>query len=160
MDENGTKLGNHEGLMYFTLGQRQGIGIGGVKGRDQSSWYVAHKDQKSNQLVVVQGADNDLLFSNGCYLDEVHWINEKLASNSNCEVQIRYQSDPVSAKIIQTKQGYKINFSEPIAAVTPGQSAVIYKGEICLGGAVIKERISENYFNWADNRGYNTEVYE
>ena len=160
VDENGTKLGNHEGLMYFTLGQRQGIGIGGVKGRDQASWYVAHKDQKSNQLVVVQGADNDLLFSNGCYLDEVHWINEKLASNTNCEVQIRYQSDPVSAKIIQTKQGYKINFSEPIAAVTPGQSAVIYKGDICLGGAVIKERISENYFNWADNRGYNTEVYE
>ena len=160
MDEKGTKLGNHEGLMYFTLGQRQGIGIGGVKGRDQASWYVAHKDQESNQLVVVQGADNDLLFSNGCYLDEVHWINEKLASDSKCEVQIRYQSEPVSAKLIQTEQGYKINFSEPIAAVTPGQSAVIYQGEVCLGGAVIKERISENYFNWAENRGYNTEVYE
>ena len=160
VDENGTKLGKHEGLMYFTLGQRQGIGIGGVKGRDQASWYVAHKDQNSNQLVVVQGAENDLLFSEGCYLDEMHWINEKLISESDCEVQIRYQSEPVSAKIIQTKQGYKINFSEPISAVTPGQSAVIYQGEVCLGGAVIKERISENYFNWAENRGYNYEVYE
>ena len=90
----------------------------------------------------------------------MHWINEKLISESDCEVQIRYQSEPVSAKIIQTKQGYKINFCEPISAVTPGQSAVIYQGEVCLGGAVIKERISENYFNWAENRGYNYEVYE
>ena len=114
---DGITCGQHDGLMYFTLGQRLGIGIGGVKGREQASWYVAHKDQNSNQLVVVQGADNDLLFSEGCYLDEMHWINEKLISESDCEVQIRYQSEPVSAKIIQTKQGYKINFSEPISDV-------------------------------------------
>ena len=65
VDESGIKLGEHLGLMYFTLGQRQGIGIGGVKGRDQDSWYVAHKDQQKNELIVVQGGDNPLLFSDG-----------------------------------------------------------------------------------------------
>ena len=160
VDENGIKLGEHEGLMYFTLGQRQGIGIGGVKGRDQSSWYVAHKDQSNNELIVVQGGDNPLLYSEGCYTDDMHWINAELENGSECEVQIRYQSEPIKAKIYKTPMGNKINFHETVAAVTPGQSEVIYQNEECLGGAVIKERISKKYYSWAEDREYNYEVYE
>ena len=160
VDENGIKLGEHEGLMYFTLGQRQGIGIGGVKGRDQSSWYVAHKDQSNNELTVVQGGDNPLLFSEGCYTEDVHWINTELVNGSACEVQIRYQSKPIKATIYKTSKGNKINFHETVSAVTPGQSAVIYQNEECLGGAVIKERISKKYYSWAEDREYNYEVYE
>jgi tRNA-specific 2-thiouridylase len=160
VDENGIKLGEHQGLMYFTLGQRQGIGIGGVKGRDQSSWYVAHKDQSNNELTVVQGGDNPLLYSEGCYTEEMHWINAELENGSECEVQIRYQSQPIKAKIYKTPMGNKINFHEPVLAVTPGQSAVIYQNEECLGGAVIKERISKKYYSWAEDREYNYEVYE
>ena len=160
VDENGIKLGEHQGLMYFTLGQRQGIGIGGVKGRDQSSWYVAHKDQSNNELTVVQGGDNPLLYSEGCYTEDMHWINAELENGSECEVQIRYQSEPIKAKIYNTPLGNKINFLEPVSAVTPGQSAVIYQNEECLGGAVIKERISQKYYSWAEDREYNYEVYE
>lgn len=160
VDENGIKLGEHQGLMYFTLGQRQGIGIGGVKGRDQSSWYVAHKDQSNNELTVVQGGDNPLLYSEGCYTEDMHWINAELENGSECEIQIRYQSQPIKAKIYKTPMGNKINFHEPVSAVTPGQSAVIYQNEECLGGAVIKERISKKYYSWAEDREYNYEVYE
>jgi tRNA-specific 2-thiouridylase len=160
VDENGIKLGEHQGLMYFTLGQRQGIGIGGVKGRDQSSWYVAHKDQSNNELTVVQGGDNPLLYSEGCYTEDMHWINAELENGSECEVQIRYQSQPIKAKIYKTPMGNKINFHELVSAVTPGQSAVIYQNEECLGGAVIKERISKKYYSWAEDREYNYEVYE
>ena len=160
LDENGIKLGEHQGLMYFTLGQRQGIGIGGVKGRDQSSWYVAHKDQSNNELTVVQGGDNPLLLSEGCYTEDIHWINTELVNGSECEVQIRYQSKPIKATIYKTSKGNKINFHETVSAVTPGQSAVIYQNEECLGGAVIKERISQKYYSWAKDREYNYEVYE
>ena len=160
LDENGIKLGEHQGLMYFTLGQRQGIGIGGVKGRDQSSWYVAHKDQSSNELTVVQGGDNPLLFSEGCYTENIHWINTELKNGSDCEIQIRYQSEPIKGTIYKTPKGNKIIFHEPVSAVTPGQSAVIYQDEECLGGAVIKERISQKYYSWAEDREYNYEVYE
>jgi tRNA U34 2-thiouridine synthase MnmA/TrmU len=84
----------------------------------------------------------------------------EIESGSDCEVQIRYQSDPIKAKIFKTSKGNRIDFCEPISAVTPGQSAVIYQKDECLGGAVIKERISKKYYSWADNRGYNYEVYE
>ena len=160
LDENGIKLGEHQGLMYFTLGQRQGIGIGGVKGRDQSSWYVAHKDQSTNELTVVQGGDNPLLYSEGCYTENIHWINTELESGSECEIQIRYQSEPIKGTIYKKPKGSKIVFHEPVSAVTPGQSAVIYQDEECLGGAVIKERISQKYYSWAEDREYNYEVYE
>ena len=63
--------------MYFTLGQRQGIGLGGIKGKEQDSWYVAHKDLASNELTVVQGNENKLLLSEGCFVDDIHWINER-----------------------------------------------------------------------------------
>ena len=158
-DEAGIVLGEHDGLMYFTLGQRQGIGLGGVKGRDQDSWYVAHKDLKTNELSVVQGAEHPLLYSDGCYVDDIHWINDFTEETFDCYVQIRYQSPAIKAQVTKAKKGYKIIFEEQVLAVTPGQSAVIYKDKECLGGSVIRDRISENYYKWAENRGYNYEVY-
>ena len=158
-DEAGIVLGEHDGLMYFTLGQRQGIGLGGVKGRDQDSWYVAHKDLKTNELSVVQGAEHPLLYSDGCYVDDIHWINDFTEETFDCYVQIRYQSPAIKAQVAKAKKGYKIIFEEQVLAVTPGQSAVIYKDNECLGGSVIRDRISENYYKWAENRGYNYEVY-
>ena len=92
LDENGDKLGEHDGLMYFTLGQRQGIGLGGIKGKEQDSWYVAHKDIDSDDLTVVQGSSHPLLYSDGCYVDDIHWINEEVKEDFDCKVQIRYQS--------------------------------------------------------------------
>ena len=158
-DEAGIVLGQHDGLMYFTLGQRQGIGLGGVKGRDQNSWYVAHKDLKTNELSVVQGAQHPLLYSDGCYVDDIHWINDFTEETFDCYVQIRYQSPAIKAQVTKAKKGYKIIFEKQVLAVTPGQSAVIYKDNECLGGSVIRDRISENYYKWAENRGYNYEVY-
>jgi tRNA-specific 2-thiouridylase len=158
-DEAGIVLGEHDGLMYFTLGQRQGIGLGGVKGRDQDSWYVAHKDLQTNELSVVQGAGHPLLYSDGCYVDDIHWINDFTEETFDCYVQIRYQSPAIKAQVTKAKKGYKIIFEEQVLAVTPGQSAVIYKDNECLGGSVIRDRISENYYKWAENRGYNYEVY-
>lgn len=158
-DEAGIVLGEHDGLMYFTLGQRQGIGLGGVKGRDQDSWYVAHKDLKTNELSVVQGAQHPLLYSDGCYVDNIHWINDFTEETFDCYVQIRYQSPAIKAQVTKAKKGYKIIFEKQVLAVTPGQSAVIYKDNECLGGSVIRDRISENYYKWAENRGYNYEVY-
>ena len=158
-DEAGIVLGEHDGLMYFTLGQRQGIGLGGVKGRDQNSWYVAHKDLKTNELSVVQGAEHPLLYSDGCYVDDIHWINDFTEETFDCYVQIRYQSPAIKAQVTKAKKGYKIIFEKQVLAVTPGQSAVIYKDNECLGGSVIRDRISENYYKWAENRGYNYEVY-
>ena len=158
-DEAGIVLGEHDGLMYFTLGQRQGIGLGGVKGRDQDSWYVAHKDLKTNELSVIQGAEHPLLYSDGCYVDDIHWINDFTEETFDCYVQIRYQSPAIKAQVTKAKKGYKIIFEKQVLAVTPGQSAVIYKDNECLGGSVIRDRISENYYKWAENRGYNYEVY-
>ena len=158
-DEAGIVLGEHDGLMYFTLGQRQGIGLGGIKGRDQDSWYVAHKDLKTNELSVVQGAEHPLLYSDGCYVDDIHWINDFTEETFDCYVQIRYQSPAIKAQVTKAKKGYKIIFEKQVLAVTPGQSAVIYKDNECLGGSVIRDRISENYYKWAENRGYNYEVY-
>ena len=159
LDENGDKLGEHDGLMYFTLGQRQGIGLGGIKGKEQDSWYVAHKDIGSDDLTVVQGSSHPLLYSDGCYVDDIHWINEEVKEDFDCKVQIRYQSEAVEARVSRSSQGYKIQFNEPQLAVTPGQSAVIYRDDECLGGSIIKDRISKIYYNWAENRGYNYQAY-
>ena len=160
LDEDGKKIGNHNGLMYFTLGQRQGIGIGGIKGKQQDSWYVAHKDLHSNDLTVVQGEKHLLLYSSGCYVEELHLINDMGFEHLNCEVQIRYQSKAISSVVKKINNGYRIEFNHPQLAVTPGQSAVIYVGDECIGGGAITERISEKYFSWADKRGYNYRTYE
>ena len=125
----------------------------------QDSWYVAHKNIENNELTVVQGSSHPLLYSDGCFVEKLHWIDDQIFDEKNLKVQIRYQSKAVSCKLKEVKGCYKIIFDKPELAVTPGQSAVLYSGEECLGGGIIKERISKDFYNWAENRGYNYQVY-
>lgn len=135
----GTKLGTHEGLMYYTLGQRQGLGIGGTAESLPSPWYVAEKRLAQNELIVVQGHDHPLLLSSGLWTGAPHWISDHpLADHFACTIKTRYRQADVPCNVtIKTNRTF-VSFERPQRAVTPGQFAVFYQGEICLGGAVIE----------------------
>ncbi|NOH71841.1 tRNA 2-thiouridine(34) synthase MnmA [Vibrio pectenicida] len=141
----GNVIGEHQGLMYHTLGQRKGLHIGGQKGGDgnEEPWYVADKDLKRNVLIAVQGADHPLLKSQGLIASQLHWVNrQSIISPQQCSVKTRYRQTDISCTIIPIDDTtIKVIFDEPQIAVTPGQSAVFYQGDVCLGGGIIKERI-------------------
>lgn len=136
----GRVLGRHQGLMYHTLGQRQGLGIGGVKDGEEAPWYVAAKDLARNVLVVVQGNSHPLLFARGLYTRGIDWINRRHpALPLRCKAKTRYrQADQDCIVEAQDDGLVRIVFDQPQRAVTPGQQVVLYLGERCLGGAVIE----------------------
>ncbi|EKT66885.1 tRNA (5-methylaminomethyl-2-thiouridylate)-methyltransferase [Providencia alcalifaciens PAL-2] len=142
---DGEIIGQHEGLMYHTLGQRKGLGIGGTKEGSEEPWYVVDKDVENNQLIVAQGHEHPRLMSVGLIAQQLDWVDRQpLTEPLRCVVKTRYrQADipctitPLSAEKIQ------VIFDYPVAAVTPGQSAVFYIDEVCLGGGVIEARIQE-----------------
>lgn len=137
--DKGDIIGRHHGLMYHTIGQRQGLGIGGLKNYDESPWYVAEKDLSRNVLVVVQGTKNPLLYSGQLTAIQPDWINEKPTFPINCKAKVRYrQSDQACTIHEDEHQNLIVSFREPQRAVTPGQSIVFYIGERCLGGAIIE----------------------
>jgi len=137
-DPDGELLGSHDGLMYYTLGQRQGLGIGGRKGRDESPWYVAHKNLQSNTLTVVQGHDHPLLYSDGLRAIQSHWIGGSPENGAHLAAKTRYrQKDQPCTIEIDEGGNFELLFDDAQRAVTPGQFAVIYDGEQCLGGGVI-----------------------
>lgn len=138
--ETGDIIGKHQGLMYHTIGQRQGLGIGGLKNYDESPWYVAQKDLARNVLVVVQGAQHPLLFSQAMQTSAVEWINDTPEHFPyKCHAKVRYRQADQACTVHQLEDGrLKVDFDEPQRAVTPGQSAVFYAGERCLGGAIIE----------------------
>ncbi|MBT8131423.1 MAG: tRNA 2-thiouridine(34) synthase MnmA [Gammaproteobacteria bacterium] len=144
IDVNGIIVGKHIGLPFYTLGQRQGLGIGGVAGSNSEPWYVAAKDADRNALVVVQGRDNPLLYANTLFAKELHWINGQPSMKEfACQVSTRYRQEPAAAIIHpQPDNACRIEFSEAQWAVTPGQYAVIYAGDHCLGGGVIVSGLS------------------
>jgi len=136
-----TLLGEHHGLMYYTFGQRQGLGIGGVAGHDEAPWYVVDKDLEHNILRVAQGSDHPALFSRGMRCGQLHWINQAPADHSTVQVKIRYRQRDQQCRLhFDGADHLLIDFDEPQRAVTPGQYAVFYQGDECLGGAVIEER--------------------
>jgi tRNA-specific 2-thiouridylase len=137
---DGRVLGTHGGLMYHTLGQRQGLGIGGVKDGNEAPWYVAEKDLERNVLVVVQGNDDPLLFARGLYTQRIDWINaEHPALPLRCTAKTRYRQPDQSCVVDATDKGeICVSFDQAQRAVTPGQQLVLYQGEVCLGGAVIE----------------------
>uniref|UniRef100_A0A3B0MGY3 tRNA-specific 2-thiouridylase MnmA n=1 Tax=Arsenophonus endosymbiont of Trialeurodes vaporariorum TaxID=235567 RepID=A0A3B0MGY3_9GAMM len=143
---DGKILGKHTGLMYHTLGQRKGLGIGGVKEANDDPWYVVDKDIKNNQLIVAQGHNHPRLMSTGVIVQQIHWINPPALNAVNqCTVKIRYRQPDIPCTIKPLSDNkIAVQFDYPIAAVTPGQSAVFYQGEICLGGGVIETRIQES----------------
>jgi tRNA-specific 2-thiouridylase len=142
----GRTIGQHEGLHRYTLGQRKGIGIGGQSEHGESPWYVAEKRQDSNELVVVQGHDHPLLLSDWLEAGGLHWIGAvpadvRAGRPLRCQVKTRYRQEDQSCTLIDQGHGQvKLLFDRSQRAVTPGQQAVFYLGERCLGSARI-ERI-------------------
>jgi tRNA-specific 2-thiouridylase len=136
---DGRTLGRHRGLMYYTLGQRQGLEVGGVKGASEKPWYVAAKDLARNVLVVVQDHDHPLLLSNEIRTEPAHWIaGQPPAAAFDCTVKTRYRQADQDCRVEAGPDGTcLVRTREWQRAVTPGQSAVFYDGETCLGGAII-----------------------
>ncbi len=143
MTAEGEEIGEHQGLMYHTLGQRKGLLIGGKKDHGDQPWYVVDKDVKNNQLIVGQGADHPRLFSKGLIAEQLHWVDRKpLTGTLRCSVKTRYRQQDIACTVYaESADRLRVEFDEPQKAVTPGQSAVFYQGEVCLGGAIIESYI-------------------
>ncbi|WWO96892.1 MAG: tRNA 2-thiouridine(34) synthase MnmA [Candidatus Dasytiphilus stammeri] len=143
---DGKKIGHHKGIMFHTIGQRKGLGIGGIKDGTQDPWYVVDKDVKNNILIVAQGRFHSQLMSTGMICESVHFVNKnKLNKIIRCTVKTRYRQPDIPCTLIWNKDRttIKVIFDNRISAITPGQSAVFYTGDICLGGGIIKNRLPE-----------------
>ena len=140
---DGQVIGRHDGLMYHTLGQRKGLGIGGVKGASENAWYVVEKDLVNNVLIVAQGQDNSALLSNGLIASQLHWVDRQpIREKLRCTVKTRYRQADIDCIIEPIDdETVRVLFDEPQIAVTPGQSAVFYLGEVCLGGGIIEQQL-------------------
>ncbi len=137
--DSGERIGEHAGLMYYTLGQRAGLGLGGRRGALDAPWYVAAKDLARNVLVVVQQTDHPLLMSRGLEAGPVHWIaGAPPANRFDCLVQVRYRqtAEPCTVRLADGGS-VQVDFARAQRAVTPGQYAVFYDRDACLGGGVI-----------------------
>ena len=136
----GKRIGRHQGLMYYTLGQRQGLGIGGTRGGDGEPWFVADKILGKNQLVVVQGHDHPQLLKNELAAQDATWISglKPLEEHIYCAKTRYRQSDSVCTLSAANDGEFVLRFNDAQWAVTPGQSAVVYAGEVCLGGGIIR----------------------
>lgn len=150
--DTGDIIGKHHGLMYHTIGQRQGLGIGGLKNYDESPWYVAQKDLDRNVLVVVQGTKNPLLYSNRLSAILPDWVNSSPTFPYRCTAKVRYrQADQHCRVDLDDNNKLIVSFDAPQRAVTPGQSIVFYSDERCLGGAIIE--ITENIGDSSSTEG-------
>ena len=140
---DGDIIGRHDGLMYHTLGQRKGLGIGGVKGASEDAWYVVEKDLVNNELIVAQGHDHSALLSTGLIAQQLHWVDRQpIREPLRCTVKTRYRQTDVPCIIEPIDdESIKVIFDEPQIAVTPGQSAVFYLNEVCLGGGIIEQQL-------------------
>lgn len=140
---DGQEIGEHQGLMYHTLGQRKGLGIGGTKEGNEEPWYVVDKDVANNVLLVAQGHDHPRLFSNGLIAQQLHWGDRRpLTAELRCTVKTRYRQADIPCRVIPIDETrIEVRFDQPVAAVTPGQSAVFYQDEVCLGGGIIEARL-------------------
>lgn len=134
--------GFHEGLMYYTIGQRHGLGIGG----SGDPWFVVGKDLERNVLLVGQGYDNDALYSDAIIATNVSWVSDKeKPAQFSCTAKFRYrQPDHGVTVTLLGNNTARVEFDEPIRAVTPGQAVVFYNGEECLGGGTIDQIFKDN----------------
>ncbi|MBO9515814.1 MAG: tRNA 2-thiouridine(34) synthase MnmA [Variovorax sp.] len=148
-DERGRRIGEHQGLSFYTLGQRQGLGIGGLKekgaqrgGGEHAPWFVARKDVEANTLWVVQGHDHPWLLSTTLEADDASWVAGEAPSPGAYAAKSRYRQADAGCTLGPGANGaFRLDFAEPQWAVTPGQSAVLYDGEVCLGGGVISQAL-------------------
>lgn len=140
----GEVVGEHQGLMFYTLGQRQGLGIGGRAGDGGEPWYVAGKDLARNVLVVVQGGQHPALFHRGLFSHQLHWINPPPALPLRCTAKSRYRQVDQACTVHQHATGqWRVQFEQAQRAITPGQSVVFYQAEECLGGGIIDGFLDE-----------------
>ncbi len=136
----GEVIGRHDGLMYYTIGQRKGLGIGGNNKYSQDAWFVCGKDLEKNELIVGQGHDSIYLESNWCTATSPNWISYKPIEGRAYTAKFRYrQPDQDVTLEFLGDDKIKVNYPNNVRAVTPGQAVVIYDGEVCLGGAIIDE---------------------
>lgn len=134
----GDVIGHHDGLMFHTIGQRQGLHIGGQKGKLEKPWYVAGKDINRNVLIAVQGEDHPALFKTHLSARKVHWINDAPSFPVTVKAKIRYRQTDQACLIEPQGDSLSVTFKDPQRAVTPGQSIVFYQDDICLGGGIIE----------------------
>jgi tRNA-specific 2-thiouridylase len=143
-DPTGRTIGQHVGLSFYTLGQRQGLGIGGIRekgaqkgGNEHEPWFVARKDMEKNILWVVQGHDHPWLLSPSLRAEDLSWVAGEAPQVADIAAKTRYRQADAPCTLQTDATGITLHFTEPQWAVTPGQSAVLYDGDICLGGGVI-----------------------
>ena len=136
----GQILGGHQGLMYHTIGQRQGLGIGGLAHHGEAAWYVVDKDLQNNVLLVAQGNEHPALFKASLTVSEIYWVAQEAPPFPlACASKVRYrQPDQFCTVYDSVPSGYRVEFDEPQRAITPGQSVVFYHSDRCLGGGVIE----------------------
>lgn len=135
----GEHLGRHQGLMYHTIGQRQGLGIGGLAHHSEEPWYVVGKDLENNVLLVAQGNEHPALFQTRLAVSHIFWVAGQAPTLPlTCAAKIRYRQADQACRLERKGEGYEVTFEQPQRAVTPGQSAVFYLGDQCLGGGVIE----------------------
>ncbi|CAC9498840.1 tRNA-specific 2-thiouridylase MnmA (EC 2.8.1.13) [uncultured Gammaproteobacteria bacterium] len=139
VDENGQFIKHHQGLAFYTIGQRKGLEIGGGFGTSGAPWFVADKRLKNNELLVVQG-DNPLLYHQSLSASNPHWITATPTFPLKCMAKIRYRQVPQDCTISDQDGEIQVKFDQPQRAITPGQSVVFYAQDVCLGGAIIKTR--------------------
>ncbi|WP_316357959.1 tRNA 2-thiouridine(34) synthase MnmA [Candidatus Neptunichlamydia sp. REUL1] len=133
----GTEIGTHDGIYYYTIGQRKGMGIGGPG----DAWFVVNKQKESRKLIVVQGENHPALFANALTATDISWVGSAPELPFKCKAKVRYRQ--IEEPCTVSKQGdmLLVTFDEPQRAVTPRQSVVFYDGDTCLGGAIIKEAL-------------------
>ncbi len=139
----GKLIGQHEGLMYYTLGQRQGLKIGGSRESNGEPWFVAAKDMEKNELIAVQGHEHALLLNDGLHASQLHWISEEdPKTNWVYAAKTRYRQPDAPCEIdALDKENVTIKFGQKQWAITPGQSAAVYESNVCLGGGIITAAI-------------------
>ncbi len=136
---DGQVVGTHDGVCFYTLGQRQGLGVGGVKGADEAPWYVIGKNIAANVLIVAQGHDHPLLYSQLLTATGLHWITgEAPKTPIKCAAKTRYRQPDQPCTLTVLADHCTVTFEQPQRAVTPGQFVVFYDRDICLGGAIIE----------------------
>lgn len=143
--EDGQVIATHDGLMYYTIGQRKGLGIGGSQEFGNEPWFVIGKRLATNELIVGQGFHHPTLYSDSCLVEEVNLINiGHFTGTKRCTAKFRYRQVDHPVTITFVGDNLMVTFDQDVRAITPGQAAVLYDGEVCLGGGFIKEAYKHN----------------
>lgn len=149
MTLDGQKVGEHTGLMYYTIGQRRGLGLGG-NAKSNAPWFVVGKDIKKNILYVGQGYENPALYATHLEASDIHWVDDiisRYGDRFRCTAKFRYrQKDvPVTVELKENRDSLTVYFDDPARAITPGQAVVFYDGDECLGSAIIDRAYQDNH---------------